>query len=309
MQSGQGDGVQELVGRAGGRAVHGRARLGQEVLDDHLLHVAVAGVAGGDGLEGLDPVGPVLADADQDPGREGDGQLAGGLEGGQPPRRASCPGRPGGRPGPRAGSRSSSPGWRSPAAAAPAPQEKGRRRWRGAAARSRRAPGGTWPPGSRWSSRNRGSSSQSPGHRVALLGSLAQGEQRLVAAGLGALPGDVQHLLGRQVGGVEPGRGLGERAVAALVPAQHRQGDEHLRRVRDPGAVGSVSHGAGLAEKLVGSQLEELVPAQSIGSSHMTLHATWRGGGSGQSASAAAEVTRSGRSRTTSSPGTPLRAP
>ena len=32
----------------------------------------------------VDPVGPGLADADQDPGREGDGQLAGRLERGQP---------------------------------------------------------------------------------------------------------------------------------------------------------------------------------------------------------------------------------
>ena len=43
-QAGQGDGVEVVVGRAGGRAVHGGARLGQEVLDDHLLHVAVAAV-------------------------------------------------------------------------------------------------------------------------------------------------------------------------------------------------------------------------------------------------------------------------
>ena len=61
-------------GGQAGAAVHRRARLGQEVLDDHLLHVAVAGVAGGDGLERRQPVGPVLADADQDPGGERDRQ-------------------------------------------------------------------------------------------------------------------------------------------------------------------------------------------------------------------------------------------
>ncbi len=70
---------------------HGSARciavpsFGQEVLDDHLLHVPVASVEVGDGLEGLDAVGPGLADADEDPGGEGDGQLAGGLEGGEAP--------------------------------------------------------------------------------------------------------------------------------------------------------------------------------------------------------------------------------
>ena len=43
-QPGQGDGVEVLVGRARRRSVHRRAGLGQEVLDDHLLHVAVAAV-------------------------------------------------------------------------------------------------------------------------------------------------------------------------------------------------------------------------------------------------------------------------
>ncbi len=148
-----------------------------------------------------------------------------------------------------------------------------------------------------------------PGYRIPIFRSLTEGEEGLVAAGFRSLPGDLQHLLGRQVGSVETGRSLGEGAVAAFVPAQHRQGDEDLRRVRDPGPVRSVSYGAGLAEKLVGGQLEELAPALSIGSSHMTLHATWRGGGRGQSAISAAEVIRSGRSRTSSSPGTPLRAP
>ena len=98
-QSGRGDGPEELVGRAGRPLVHGGARLGQEVLDDHLLHVAVASVAGGDGLEGGQPVGPGLADAHQQPGGEGDAGLAGGLEGGQPAAPASCPGPSGGRPG------------------------------------------------------------------------------------------------------------------------------------------------------------------------------------------------------------------
>lgn len=51
--------------------MHRRSRLGQEVLDDHLLHVAPAGVAGGDGGERLDAVGAALAEADQDAGREG----------------------------------------------------------------------------------------------------------------------------------------------------------------------------------------------------------------------------------------------
>jgi hypothetical protein len=46
--------------------------LGQEVLDDHFLDVAPAGVALGDGLERFHAVGTVLADADQDAGGKGD---------------------------------------------------------------------------------------------------------------------------------------------------------------------------------------------------------------------------------------------
>ena len=41
-QAGQGDGLEVVVGRARRRPVHGRAGLGQEVLDDDLLDVAVA---------------------------------------------------------------------------------------------------------------------------------------------------------------------------------------------------------------------------------------------------------------------------
>ena len=54
----QRDGLEVDVERAGGRRVHGGAGLGQEVLDDHLLHVAVPAVAGRDRLEGFDAVGP-----------------------------------------------------------------------------------------------------------------------------------------------------------------------------------------------------------------------------------------------------------
>ena len=84
-QAGDRDRPEELVRRAGGGAGHGRAQLGQEVLDDHLLHVAVAAMAGGDGLQRLDAVPAGFADAAQDAGREGDGQLAGVLERGEAP--------------------------------------------------------------------------------------------------------------------------------------------------------------------------------------------------------------------------------
>ena len=57
--------------------------LGQEVLHDDFLDVAEAGVRRGDGPQGRHLAGPVVADADQDPGGERDVQLAGGIERGQ----------------------------------------------------------------------------------------------------------------------------------------------------------------------------------------------------------------------------------
>src|SRR5438045_2184737 len=84
ISMGGGDGPQVVLRRRRGRAGHGRARLGAEVLDDHLLDVAVAAVDGLDGGQRLQPLGPGLADADQDPGGEGDGQLPRRLQGGQP---------------------------------------------------------------------------------------------------------------------------------------------------------------------------------------------------------------------------------
>jgi hypothetical protein len=51
--------------------VHGGRGLGQEVLDDHLLHVPVAGVALANREQGVDALGARLADADEDPRGEG----------------------------------------------------------------------------------------------------------------------------------------------------------------------------------------------------------------------------------------------
>ncbi len=113
---------------------------------------------------------------------------------------------------------------------------RGHRRWRGGAGRSRRGPAGHGREvvdgggvAVRAEPVARG--------RVAQLGALAEGEERLVAARVGALGGDGQHLVGGQVRRVEPGRRLGERAVAAPVATQHGERDEHLGRVGDPGAV------------------------------------------------------------------------
>ncbi len=81
--AGGGDGPRQLLGGARRCTVHGRARLGQEVLDDDLLHVAVAAVAVGDGRQRDQTVSPRLADPDQESGGEGDLSLSGRLQGGQ----------------------------------------------------------------------------------------------------------------------------------------------------------------------------------------------------------------------------------
>jgi hypothetical protein len=83
------------------------------------------------------------------------------------------------------------------------------------------------------------------GQRVAQLGALAQGEERLVATGVPSGPGDAQDLLGGEVGRGEAGRRLGEGAVAAAIAAEHGEGDEDLGRVGHPPPVGLVAHAAG----------------------------------------------------------------
>ncbi len=65
------DGPHELVAIARRVVVHGGAGLGQEVLNDHLLHVPVTGVALANGEQGVDALGARLADPDEDPGGEG----------------------------------------------------------------------------------------------------------------------------------------------------------------------------------------------------------------------------------------------
>jgi hypothetical protein len=255
-EPGHGHRPEVLVGRARRRRVHGGAGLRQEVLDDDLLHVAVAPPRGGNGLEGGEPVGPVLADAHQHARRERDGQLAGGLEGGQPPGRRLVRGPAVGvelgqgldhHPladghGPEAGQLVAREG-----PGVGVGQEPG-------LVEHEPAHGGQVPdrvlvavpvePG--------------PGGGVAQLGPLAEGEEGLGAAGVGAGAGDGEDLLRAEVRRGEVGGGLGEGAVAAAVPAQLGQGDEHLGRPRDPAAGGGVPDGAGSADQLVEGGGEQL---------------------------------------------------
>ena len=81
---GQPDRVDEILDRAGRVIAHEGIGLGDEVLDDDLLHVAKALVRRGDRLKGLDAIGSVLADSDEDAGRERDGELPRRVERGEP---------------------------------------------------------------------------------------------------------------------------------------------------------------------------------------------------------------------------------
>ena len=87
--------------------------------------------------------------------------------------------------------------------------------------------------------------------RVAVLGAVAQGEQRLLALLPPARLGDGHDLLGREERGVELGRRLGERAVVTVVAAQHRERDEDLARVRDRAPVTAVAEAGGDPQQLV----------------------------------------------------------
>jgi hypothetical protein len=64
---------------------------------------------------------------------------------------------------------------------------------------------------------------------VVQLRPLAEGEERLVAAGSGPSASNREHLVSLEVGGLEPRRRLGEGAVAAAVPAELGERDEDLR--------------------------------------------------------------------------------
>ena len=173
--------------------------LGEEVLDDHLLHVAVAAVGGGDGLQGLDPVGGVLADADEDAGGERDGE---------PPAASRVARR-------RAGALSGAPAVAVEVVAErldhhPLARGDARR-----VARSARVEGagvgvGEQPGLVEHEPRHGGEVVDGAavavlveplaGDRVAVLGCLAEGEEGLVAAGRGAGAGDGEDLLGLRYG-------------------------------------------------------------------------------------------------------------
>ncbi len=145
-------------GGQGGRVVHGRARLGEEVLDDHLLDVAVDAVAS---RRWPPRVSRRSARDSPMPTRrpvvKGMASRAGGVEGGQPAFRGLVRGAPVSRPGRGRATRASSPGWPRPSRSRPRSSgAEGAGVGVGEQARLVDAPARRRPPGSRRWSRSRG---------------------------------------------------------------------------------------------------------------------------------------------------------
>ena len=224
--------------------VHLRAGLGAEVLDDDLLHVAVALVEVTDGVQRLEPLEAGLADADQDPAREGDAQLACEPQRLEPDRRELV--------------------GRAEVGAA-ALGEPPRRRLQHDPLRGRRAAQQRQLLGRHDAGVGVGEEAGLVQHElrhagevldrrlaperlellaggpVAALGLVAEREEGLVTARRRAGLRDREHLVGGHVGTLAPFRRLRERAVVADVAAELRQRDEDLRREGDDGTVAALA--------------------------------------------------------------------
>ena len=235
-----GDGRQEGLVIRLGRRLHRGSRLGSEVLDDDLLDVAVPPVRVADREERLGSLAIGLADAHQDAGGERHGEPSRVLDRAQPHRRHLV---------------------RRPEVGTPAFGQAHRARLEHHAHRGahllqagdllvghhagvevgQQAGLLDHPDRDRAHvvQRGRVSTRFEPlaGDVVAFLRPVAQGEQRFLAAHPAAGVGDRDRLFRCQEGGVELGGRLRERAVVAVVAAQHGERDEHLARIGDDLAV------------------------------------------------------------------------
>ena len=249
------------------RVRHLRVRLRAEVLDDHLLDVAVARVRVGDRAQRVEPLLPRLADPDQDPRRERDALRAGGVDGGEPHGRELV-----GRAEVRAAAarepfrrrlqhRPHRERVRAERADVVARQHAGVQVRQQARLVEHRL-GGAGEVLERRRAAERG---QLLARRpVPQLRLVAEREQRLAAAGGRAGAGDVQNLVERQVRALAALRRRRERAVVADVAAELRQRDEDLRRVRDEPAAAAVTDGPRLRAQLVERRRQELAHVHDV---------------------------------------------
>ena len=100
-------------------------------------------------------------------------------------------------------------------------------------------------------------------HAIARLGPVAEREERLAAAGLHPGPGDGEHLVLGEERTLAAPRRPGERAVAADVAAERRQGHEHLGRVRHQRARAVRAQAPGLGHELVERSVREVPPIET----------------------------------------------
>ena len=251
---------QQLVERRLRVPGHPRPRLRAEVLDDHLLHMPVALAELADREQRFDPFRSRFADPDQDAGGERHGRLAREPQRLEPPRRElvrRAEVRPAARRQPLRGRLQHDPLRRADPAqprqvrgvhhARVHMRQETRLLEHGPRCsleilERRRAP----QPGELLTRR-----------AVAQLRLVAQREQRLVATGRRTRARDREHFVDRHVRPLPAPRRARERAVVADVPAELRQRDEDLRRIRDERPGSSLADGARLRAQLVRRRLDE----------------------------------------------------
>ena len=222
-----GDRPEELVLRAGRVVLHAGSWLGEEVLHDHFLHVTVTSVRVGDSHQGVDAISARFADTDQDPRRERDLELAGrfqsreatfgSLVGCTAMAREIVTQRLDHHPLARAHRSQSREIVAIECAGIGVGQQTGLVENESSHGHEvvdgRCVAVGIEPVA---------------GDGVALFRCLTESEQRFVAPRLRSAFGDRENFVGREVRALEPGRRLGEGAVAARVTTQHRERNEHL---------------------------------------------------------------------------------
>ena len=203
---------------------------------------------GADGQQGFDALPARLADADEDAGGEGNPGLAGVRQGLQPHRRhlvrRAVVGHALGAEPLRGGFQHDAHGGRK------RPRQRQFLRPHGAGVQVGQQAGlledGRGGPVQIFQGRCKAKLRQPlPGRLVAQFGLFAQSEQGLLAAHRRAVAGNLQHFVQRHVGRLDAARNLGEGAVVADVPAQVRQGNEHLARVGDDVAKALVAQFGG----------------------------------------------------------------
>ena len=256
-QTGGGDGPGQLGRWARRCPMHGRSGLGQEVLDDHLLDVPVTTVAVGDGLEGDQPIVARLTDAHEQPGGEGDAECARRFERGESPGRGLVRRVAMSREGGVERLEHHSLAGRDRSQAGELVGRQGAGIGVGEEPRLLH----DRPAGVDQVVDGRGVAvlgEPATSSRVAILGSLAQGEEGLVAPGVTAGSGDAEDVLDGQVRRRQPCRRLGEGAVTAPVAAEHGERDEDLGREGHPVAERGTPHGPCRGEEFGLGHLDQL---------------------------------------------------